>query len=137
MRELHVPADIGELEHVIGFMEEQLDEMGCSAKTRMQLDIAVEEIFVNIAHYAYPEAEGNAVIRIWPDERKEKVMIEFSDHGIPFDPLKKSDPNIHLALEQRSIGGLGIYMVKKSMDNVSYRYENGQNILTIEKRTQT
>ena len=99
----------------------------------MQIDVAIEEIFVNIAHYAYPEGEGDAVISVGADTAAGGVQIVFEDEGIPYDPLKNEDPDITLSAEDRPIGGLGIFMVKKSMDEVSYEYKDGKNRLTIKK----
>lgn len=105
-------------------------------KVQMQLDIAVEEVFVNIANYAYPDGDGSADVHMefQQDETgKEQVLLTFMDRGVPFDPVQKEDPDITLSANERQIGGLGIYMVKKSMDGISYRYEDGCNILTIMK----
>ena len=98
----------------------------------MQIDVAVEEIFVNIAHYAYALHPGDAVITVWMEG--ESISIEFRDKGAPFNPLAKADPDVTLSAEKRRIGGLGIYMVKKSMDKVLYQYDNGENILTLQKK---
>ena len=99
----------------------------------MQIDVAVEEIFVNIANYAYPSGEGEAVISIEADKDAKSVSILFEDQGTPYDPLKNEDPDITLSADERPIGGLGIFMVKKSMDEVSYEYKDGKNRLTISK----
>lgn len=133
MKQIKVKADTAELDNVLSFADTILEELGCSVKTQMQIDIAIEEIFVNIAHYAYPEAEGEAVINIEPGESGSSVTITFEDEGIQYDPLKNEDPDITLSAEDRPIGGLGIFMVKKSMDEVSYEYKDGKNRLTIKK----
>ena len=99
----------------------------------MQIDVAIEEIFVNIAHYAYPSGDGEAVIQIESDETNKTVSITFIDQGTPYDPLKNADPDITLAAEDRPIGGLGVFMVKKSMDDVSYEYKDNSNRLTLKK----
>jgi len=96
------------------FIEEQLDMAGCGMKEMMQISVAFEEIFVNVAHYAYPEKEGTMIVSLGIDDNM--MRITFIDTGIPFDPLAKPDPDITLSAEERGIGGLGIYMVKKSMD---------------------
>ena len=103
-------------------------------QVQMQMDIAVEELFVNIAHYAYAPNSGKATIKAAFDEDRRVVSFTFIDSGKPFNPLQKKDPDITQKLEDRKIGGLGIYMVKKSMDNVMYEYRNGMNVLTIEKK---
>lgn len=100
----------------------------------MQIDVAVEELFVNIAQYAYAPGIGVATIRLEIQEDPFVVVITFIDNGIPYNPLAKEDPDITLSAEERPIGGLGIYMVKKSMDEVSYEYKDGQNILRIKKQ---
>ena len=134
MKELFIEAKDENLDTVIAFVEEQLEAYGCPMKTMMQVDIAVEEIFVNIAHYAYNPAVGAATIRAEVTEDPLQVSITFVDNGIPYDPLAKEDPDITLAAEDRQIGGLGIFMVKKSMDDMTYEYKDGQNILTIKKK---
>ncbi|MGI6069840.1 MAG: ATP-binding protein [Blautia sp.] len=133
-KELIVPAKLDELPKVLEFIDRELERLECSMKTQMQIDIAVEEIYVNIAHYAYqPGMEGDAKICCAVGGEPLKVSIQFIDNGIPYNPLEKQDPNIALSAEDRNIGGLGIFMVKKSMDNVTYNYEDGKNILTIHK----
>ena len=132
MSVLAVEAKTENLPKVLSFVDGTLEEAGCSMKTQMQIDVAVEEIFVNIASYAYAPGTGDAVIRTETGE--DGVTIEFRDRGKPFDPLAKADPDVTLSAEERQIGGLGIYMVKKSMDEVSYRHEDGENILTIRKK---
>ena len=133
VKELRVKAEVSELDKVLSFTDTILESMGCSMKAQMQIDVAVEEIFVNIAHYAYPSGDGEAVIRIGADEANRAVSITFIDQGIPYDPLKNEDPDITLSAEERPIGGLGIFMVKKSMDDVSYEYKDNRNQLTIKK----
>lgn len=126
------------LPKVQAFVDEQLEKWECPMKAQIQLDVAVEELFVNIASYSYgaekeDERPGNAVIqmRLLPDRTAELV---FRDSGTPFDPLKNPDPDVTKTAEEREIGGLGIFLVKKSMDEMTYRYENGQNIVTIRKK---
>ena len=133
MKQLKVKADVSELDQVLSFADTVLEEMDCPAKVQMQIDIAVEEIFVNIAHYAYPDGEGEAVISIDSDKEAKSVSILFEDQGTPYDPLQNEDPDITLSADDRPIGGLGIFMVKKSMDDVSYEYKDGKNRLTIKK----
>ncbi len=133
MRELEIEAKDETLEQVLGFVDETLEEMECPMKTQTQIEIAVEEIFVNIAHYAYGGEPGPARITIETQEDPRGVIIGFSDEGVPYDPLAKPDPDVTLSAEERQIGGLGIYMVKKSMDKVTYASEDGKNILHIRK----
>ena len=126
------PADRDAFDEVSLFVEEELDKMGCSMKASMQIAIAVEEIFVNIASYAYPDSSGSMTLTI--DCIDGAARFRFTDRGIPFDPLAKPDPDISAAADERQIGGLGIYMVKKSMDSVSYEYRDGENVLTFTKK---
>lgn len=133
MKQLTVKANVSELDQVLSFADATLEEMDCPAKTQMQIDVAIEEIFVNIAHYAYPSGEGEAEITIEADKEAKSVSILFEDQGTPYDPLKNEDPDITLSADERPIGGLGIFMVKKSMDDVSYEYKDGKNRLTIKK----
>ena len=133
MSELKIEAKTENLSQVISFIDSILEENDCPLKTQFQIDVAVEEIYVNIANYAYAPGVGDAEIEaeILPDSKTLKVT--FKDSGTPYDPLKKVDPDVTLGVEDRQIGGLGIYMVKKSMDKVDYEYKDGQNILTIYK----
>ncbi|MBP5362805.1 MAG: ATP-binding protein [Ruminococcus sp.] len=133
MKELDIEALTDNLTEVMDFVDVQLEDAGCPMKVQMQIDLAVEEIFVNIAHYAYNPETGPATVRVEVKPDGSAVTITFIDHGIPYDPLAKEDPNLNLPLEQREIGGLGIFLVKKNMDDVSYEYVNGSNILTMKK----
>lgn len=121
-----------ELDNVISFVEDELTANDCNLKTQLKMLIVVEEVFVNIAHYAYPESEGQAVISMSFEE--DDVTITFEDEGIEFDPLQKEDPDITADAEHRDIGGLGIYMTKTVMDSVSYSRVDGKNILTLRKK---
>ena len=131
---LTVEAKTENLDRVLAFIEQNLEAAGCPVRTQTQICVAAEEIFVNIANYAYAPETGNAVIRVAAGNGV--AEIEFRDRGTPFDPLAKADPDVTLSAEERQIGGLGIFMVKKTMDEVLYRYEDGENILTIRKNLQ-
>ena len=133
MNQLTIKADISNLGQVLSFADGILEQSGCPIKTRMQIDVAIEEIFVNIAHYAYPGGEGNAVIEVEADSSAKNVLIVFEDNGIPYNPLEKEDPDISLSADDRPVGGLGIFMVKKTMDGMSYEYKDNRNRLTIVK----
>ena len=134
MVEKRFPAALNQLEPVQMFVLDQLKDHPYTERIRAQLDVAVEEIFVNIAHYAYPKDQpGWAVIRCQVDQDPLRITIQFIDWGVPFNPLAKKDADITLSAEDRQIGGLGILMVKRSMDGVNYVYENGQDILTLIK----
>ena len=134
MREMDIAATLENLDTVMASVDQQLEEVGCSMKAQMQIDIAVEEVYVNIAHYAYNPEVGGVTIRVQIEEEPLAVILTFIDKGKPYDPLAKEYPDVTLAAEDRQIGGLGIFMVKKSMDNVSYEYNEGRNILTLKKK---
>ncbi len=134
MKELTVDATVANIEQVTEFVNTQLGERGCSPKVQAQIDIAIDELFGNIASYAYNPEVGPATVRVELIEEPLSIVITFIDHGVPYDPLKNEDPDIKLSADERKIGGLGIYMVKKTMDGISYEYKNGQNILTITKK---
>lgn len=134
MSELNVEAKTENVDMVIEFVNRQLDSLECPMKVQTQIDIAVEELFVNIANYAYSPEIGSAIIRMEVQDEPLTVFITFIDMGMPYNPLAKEDPDISLSAEERGIGGLGIYMVKKSMDDITYEYSNGQNILQISKK---
>lgn len=135
MKELTVDATIENVAAVTAFVDEQLEQLDCPMKTQIQVDIAIDELFGNIANYAYNLEIGVATVRIEVTEDPLAVVITFIDNGVPYDPLAKADPDVTLSAEKRQIGGLGIYIVKKSMDNISYEYKDkdGMNILTIRK----
>ena len=133
MKELTVAATVENIETVTDFVNEQLEALDCPMKAQMQIDVAIDELFGNIAYYAYNPDVGEATVRVEVVEDPLAVIITFIDKGIPYDPLAKADPDVTLSLEEREIGGLGIFMVKKSMDEITYEYKDGQNILAIKK----
>ena len=128
------PAKTDALDDVIGFVEQSLEEFECSMKNSMAICVAIEEVFVNVAHYAYGEGEGDVNFDISFNSESREVSFVMKDKGIPFDPLQKADPDITLSAEERTIGGLGIFITKKTMDKVTYAYENGENVLTMIKK---
>ena len=139
---LYIEAKTLNLDKVTAFVEAELKEKGCTLKQIMQVRLVVEEIFVNIARYAYvqidPEGRvipnsGTGPVEIFIDIDDSRILLTFIDEGKEYNPLKKEDPDIMLPPEDRRIGGLGIYMVKKIMDEVEYRYEGGKNILSVTK----
>jgi anti-sigma regulatory factor (Ser/Thr protein kinase) len=132
MYELNILAKVANLDEVIAFLDDIMEKHQIAQKIRTQLDIAVEEIFVNIAHYGYPKEDGTAQICVTLENNC--FFIRFRDQGTPYDPLQKKDPDITLSADDRPIGGLGIFMVKKSMDDVSYEYKDGCNVLLIKKQ---
>ena len=134
MKELTMNATVENITRVTAFVDEELEALGCPMKAQMQIDIAIDELFGNIAHYAYNPEVGPATVRVEVVEDPLSVVVSFIDKGVPYDPLSREDPDVELSLEERRIGGLGIYMVKKSMDDISYEYKDGQNILRIRKK---
>ena len=128
------PAKTDALSEVLGFVEETLEKCECSMKNQTAICVAIEEVFVNVASYAYGEAGGDVTMDIGFDEASRDVTFRLVDQGTPFDPLQRPDPDITLSAEEREIGGLGIFITKKTMDCVTYAYENGENILTMIKK---
>ena len=133
MAELIVEAKLDNLAQVLQFVDSRLEEEDCPIGVQMKIDVAVEELFVNIASYAYTPGSGSAAVRMEVEEDPKTVVITFVDHGVPYDPLAKEDPDVTMPAEDRQIGGLGVFMVKKTMDDVAYEYRDGQNILTLKK----
>ena len=122
------------LSDVLGFVDRMLEKYECSMKLQTAICVAIEEVFVNVARYAYQNGEGEVMLGIGFDQESRAVTFRMTDKGIPFDPLKKPDPDITLSADEREIGGLGIFITKKTMDSVEYAYENGENILTMIKK---
>ena len=133
MKELTVKADVKNLPAVTQFVDEILEANECPMKAQMQIDIAIDELFSNIAYYAYESGDGEAIIGVDVQEGPKRVVVTFMDSGKQYNPLDKEDPDVTLSAEERQIGGLGIFMVKKSMDDVIYQYQDKKNILTIVK----
>lgn len=136
MREITVPAVNNNVDKVVDFVNSKLESKDCCIKSQTQIDVAIDEIFSNIANYAYKTGEGEVTISVDFDDTLNKVLITFIDNGIQYNPLEKVDPDITLSAEEREIGGLGIYIVKKTMDEITYEYKNGQNILCLIKKMQ-
>ena len=134
MKERTFPALLDSIPEVTMFIDAELEALDCPMKTQMQIDMAVDEMFGNIARYAYGPETGEAAVRFEYDEKERAVTITFTDRGIPFDPVRKADPDVSLPAEARGIGGLGIFLVKKTMDGMVYRREDGCNILSIAKK---
>jgi sigma-B regulation protein RsbU (phosphoserine phosphatase) len=128
------PAKIDALTDLLAFVEQELEKQECSMKLQTAICVAIEEVFVNVAHYAYKDGNGDVEFAIGFDKANRNVTFKMSDKGVPFDPLKKVDPDITLSAEEREIGGLGIFITKKTMDLVTYSYEDGKNVLTMTKK---
>ncbi len=114
--------------------EEEFERIGCSMKITMQLNVAIDEIYSNIVKFAYPGSSGFVELSIHESKAPHTVSLTFTDSGVPYNPLTNAEPDTTLSAEERGIGGLGIYIVKKTMDEVAYRYENDKNIFTITKK---
>ena len=128
------PAKTEFLDDVLGFVDQTLDSFECPMKIQTAICVAIEEVFVNVAHYAYGDGEGDMTLEIGFNDESREITFKMVDKGVPFDPLNKPDPDITLPAEDREIGGLGIFITKKTMDSLSYSYENGENILTMIKK---
>ena len=133
MKEFTIEATPENVDMVVEFVDAQLEKYGCGLNEQMAIDVAVDELFANIANYAYNPETGYATVRVNVVKDPLSVEITFIDNGKQYDPLAKEDPDTTLSIEDRPIGGLGIFIVKKSMDSVNYEYKNGKNILTIKK----
>ncbi len=133
MKELTVEATVESIPVITEFVDEQLEQFDCPMKAQVQIDIAIDELFSNIVHYAYNPGTGPATVRVEVVEEPLSVIITFIDQGVPYDPLAKADPDVTLSAEEREIGGLGIYIVKKNMNEITYEYKDGKNILKIRK----
>ncbi len=134
MKELTVKATLENIPRVTAFVDAQLEALDCPVKAQTQLDVAIDELFSNIARYAYAPDTGEATVRFAFDGESRTVVITLIDSGVPFDPLAQAEPDVTLSAGEREIGGLGIFLVRRIMDSVDYSYENGNNILTIYKR---
>ena len=134
MKELTLEATVANIEPVTEFVNGELEALDCPLRAQMQIDVAIDELFSNIAFYAYDPETGPATVRVEVEEEPLSVIITFIDHGKPYDPLAREDPDITLQAENREVGGLGVFLVKKTMDEVSYEYRDGQNVLRIKKR---
>lgn len=133
MEELTVDAVLDSIPVITDFVDSQLEQFGCPMKAQAQIDIAIDELFSNIVHYAYHPEVGPATVRVEVLEDPLSVIITFIDQGVPYDPLSRADPDVTLSAEEREIGGLGIYIVKKNMNEITYEYKDGRNILRIRK----
>ena len=117
-----------------GFVEAALEEAGCPMKTLMQISMAMDEMFGNIVRYAYGAGGGDATVRVEVDERTRIAQITLIDSGVPFNPLAVEKPDTTKPAEERPIGGLGIFLVRNTMDDMAYEYRDGCNILTMRKQ---
>ena len=134
MKECVLEAKIDNIYKLADFLEEQLSKLKVSMAEDMKMNLVMEELFVNIANYAYAPKTGSCTIRaeVFPEENA--IALTFIDRGVPFNPLKRKDPDVTLSAKERRVGGLGIYMAKREVDEIIYRREGGQNILWLKKR---
>ena len=131
MKELTTEAVVQSIAQVTQFVDEELERVGCSPRAQMQLDVAIDEILGNIARYAYAPGTGRVTVRA--DVAPGRATLTFIDSGAPFNPLEAKEPDVSLPAQERQIGGLGIFLVRKTMDDMHYARQNGQNILTLTK----
>ena len=132
-KELKVDATVESIPAVTDFVDQELDAIGCSVKAKTQFNVAIDEIVSNVARYAYEDGVGPLLVRFAYEEGTRTVSLTFVDRGMPYNPLQKADPDVSLSAEDRPIGGLGVFLVKKTMDKMDYAYKHGQNVLTIQK----
>ena len=132
-KELKLPATVDNISAVTNFVEHELIERNCPKSAKAQINIAIDEIFGNIAQYAYNPENGDATVRVEVTDDPIEVILTFMDKGKPYNPLEKADPDVTLNAKERKVGGLGIFIVKKSMDEIDYHYEDGKNVLRIRK----
>lgn len=131
--EITLEASEDNLDEILDFLDEKLKGTDCPLPAKRQIDIAAEEIFINISSYAYRPGTGDVTLGLELSRDPAQITITFIDEGVPFDPLAKEDPDIDLPAKERQVGGLGILVVKDFMDDVTYEYSEGRNILTLKK----
>ena len=134
MKKITLPAIVENIETVTDFVNAYLDKAGCSMKVQMQITVVIDEIFSNIAHYAYVPSVGDVTVRVEVNKETGVLMLSFEDRGVAYNPLVKKDPDVTLSAEERQIGGMGIFIVKKLMDDITYEYVEGCNVLTMWKK---
>ena len=133
MAQMTFPATLENIEAATDFMNGILESAGCPMRTQMKLAVALDELMSNVARYAYAPGTGDVTVSVEVLEEPKRAVITLTDSGVPYDPLQKEDPDVTLSAEERGIGGLGIFIVKQSMDSMTYEYRDGQNVLTIVK----
>ena len=134
MKELTVDTRMESLPEIQAFVRAELEAMDCPEETQKQLFIVIDEVFANVASYAYADGEGSVTVRLETESEPRAAVLTFLDSGVPFDPLTMKTPDISLKARERKIGGLGIFMVRKLTDGIKYDYADGKNILTVMKR---
>ena len=134
VKEITLEATIENIKTATDFIDKELEALACPLKAQMQIDVAIDELFGNIVHYAYSPGTGYVTLRFDYEAENEIATVTFEDNGIPYNPLEKNDPDVSLTAEDRGVGGLGIFLVKKTMDFMDYQYKDNKNILCIGKR---
>ncbi len=134
MKTITAEAIVENIETISDFVERELEAVDCPMKPQMQIRVAMDELLSNVVRYAYKPGTGSVTVGFEFDEAERLVTLTFTDEGIPYDPLQKEDPDVTLPAEERGIGGLGIFLVRKTMDGMKYRREDGKNILQITKK---
>ena len=133
MKKINVDSAIENLSSVMGFINSELDELKCPERIRAQIKLAIDELFGNICFYAYDSEPGPVTVCVESEKEPPAIIITFMDKGNPFDPLEAEEPDLELSGEDRPIGGLGLFLVQSTMDDLSYEYKDEQNILTLKK----
>ena len=133
LKSITAEAKIENIALVTDFVNSILEKNECSMKVQMEIDIVIDEIFSNIAYYAYAPGSGEATVQVEIEDSPKRLELVFIDRGIPYNPFENKDPDVTLDIEERKIGGLGIFLVKEMMDEVLYEYVDGQNILKLIK----
>lgn len=134
MKQITTEATVQNIQTIIAFVEGELEGAGCPLREQTQILMAVDEVMANISGYAYTPGTGNVTVTFEQEKQAGTVALTFIDEGIPFDPLQIPEPDVTLPAEKRQVGGLGIFLVRKTMDEVTYRREHGRNILCIRKK---
>ena len=129
-----LPAAVENIGKITAFVEGKLEELDCPLKKTMEISVAVDEVIANVSMYAYTPGTGDITVRFGFDEESRTVSVTFIDSGVAFDPLQKEDQDVTLSAEERKIGGLGIFLVKKTMDEVTYQRDGDKNVLCIRKK---
>ena len=134
MQELHIESKIENVPEVMSFVKDGLDKLGCSEQIQTQFKMAVDELFGNICYYAYDSGTGPVVITVGTEDDPASAVLVFCDEGKPYNPLEADVPDIDLDIEDRPVGGLGIFLITEMMDDIIYEYKEGKNILKIIKK---
>ena len=133
VQKITLPAVVDSIEKVTEFVNDRLQKSNIPQKIQTQIDVVIDELMSNVTKFAYRDGK-NGDISVEMEVNEEEIAMTFRDSGVPFNPLEQADPDVNAPLEQRKIGGLGLFLVRKTMDKLNYVYENGQNVLTVIKK---